>query len=568
MSPRSPLALLALTAIVGLYFTACARPPSQTAEGARRPAHPLQPVVDDLATRTRVLLRAQDEHIWRHWTEGAPLSLDPFTEEARALYTPEAVQTIATLRAHTQDPLEARALDQLRIHFVGEVLARELAAQNQEVTRLSSTLTFKMGEVEHRVAELDRLLARERNALRRQELQRLAGAALKPLVEAQAARREKTRTALAALGYEDPLAFAADLRRTDLSELAVHAQRLLEVTEKPFANVVQQLTARELRLPRDRVRARDLPRMFRSRDVDELFARGTTRTRVEETLAGMGLGTATLPQLRIDARELPEKNPHPLTLAIAVPEDVRLSFKPREGLRTQAAYLHEMGHALHAALTTERRFPLAKLGSGSVTKTWSQLFELLVEDPVWLTRFAQLTGARLDRYLAASAAWDLYLARLAAGRFLFELAAAKQPDASREALFAEHLGRALQVPIEAEDYAVSALRQDPFFGEVIALEGAFLSHQLQAQLKARFGPSWWETKDAGDWLRSLASHGHALNARELAREAGETRLNPDAFLLRLTSTLKLPILLPLSADPEAEKPAATPAPSAPNGQTP
>lgn len=529
------------------------RTPSQTSGEPSPPAHPLHPVVEALAARTRALLRAQDEHIWNHWVEGAPLSLDPFAEEERSLYTKDAVENIATLRAHTTDPLDARALDQLRLHFVGEVVARETAAQTGEVLRLSSTLSFKLGNTEHRVADLERLLARERNALRRQELHRLAAAAVKPLVAAQDVRREKTQEVLASLGYVDTLAFAAELRRADLAELVVHAERLLQVTDKPFKNVVDQLTARELRLPRDRVRARDLLRMFRSRDLDELFPANEILSRADQTLAAMGWARSTLPQLRIDARDLPAKNPHPLTLAIEVPDDVRLSFKPRDGVRAQSAYLHELGHAVHAALTTERRFALAKLGSGSVTKTWSLLFELLVEDPVWLGQFAKLSAPRLEPYLAASAAWDLYLARLAAGRFLFEHAVATRPDASPQALFAEHLGRALAVPIEPDDFAVYALRREPFFGDVVALEGAFLSHQLQAQLKARFGPSWWTSPEAGAWLRPLASHGHALNARELAREAGEERLNPDAFLLRLTSTLKLPVLLPLPPDPEGEK---------------
>ena len=97
------------------------------------------------------------------------------------------------------------------------------------------------------------------------------------------------------------------------------------------------------------------------------------------------------------------------------------------------------------------------------------------------------------------------------------------------------------VPIEDEDTALALLEDDEYLASATSLEAAFLAHELQAQLKTRFGPAWWTSKQAGDYLRPLWAHGNVLNARELAQAAGAKELAPDSLLLRLTSALKLPI---------------------------
>lgn len=543
MSPRTGFSLASALSIA--LLVGCPKAPPNTrpdaVTGPLTQEQRLRRDVDALRDQAKALLRTQDEIVWKNWTEGAPLDLTTLEEQAKKLYTPDAIEQIRSLRAATKDPLEARALDELRLHFEGEYLARATATESALASSLLASATFTAGDHEHPVRDLDRLLARERNALKRQELHQGAAAAAPKLVAALEARRARTRAVLQQLGYPTPLAFAAELRRADLDALAKDAEHVLQVTEQPFRNVIDQLATRELRLPVDRVRLRDFPRMFRSRDVDGLFPKDAISQRVEATLDGLGVAPGSLPQLQIDARDLPQKNPLPLALAIEVPTDVRLSVRPLSGLRAQSAYLHEIGHALHASLTREQHFALAKLGVAGVSEAWSQLFELLVEDPVWLDQQAKLGGPRQERYLGASAAWDLYLLRREAARYLFSLALAKDPAADPKALYKAEMEKALLVPVEDEDTALALLEDDEYLASATSLEAAFLAHELQAQLKTRFGPAWWTSKQAGDYLRPLWAHGNALNARELAQAAGANELAPDSLLLRLTSALKLPI---------------------------
>ena len=199
------------------------------------------------------------------------------------------------------------------------------------------------------------------------------------------------------------------------------------------------------------------------------------------------------------------------------------------GVRAQAGHLHELGHALHAAHTKQPSFALSRLGGNAVSRAFSELFAGLAENPLWLETRAGLSGERLARYRFESAAWDLYLLRRNAGRLLFALAlwTGQAPDPA--AKYGELMSRALGVPLEEDDRVHHLLEADTTLASATALEATLLAHQLRAQLEKRFGATWWERPEAGDFLRTLWAHGTSLDAEEMARASGDDGLSPDAL---------------------------------------
>ena len=95
-------------------------------------------------------------------------------------------------------------------------------------------------------------------------------------------------------------------------------------------------------------------------------------------------------------------------------------------------------------------------------------------------------------------------------------------------------------------------------GRSSTLQPCHPARQLQGQLKARFGPAWWHSLEAGAFLKGLWAQGNALSARELAERLGDKGVVPDVLLLRLGTTLGVPMKL---GAPEAPPPAAPPAPT-------
>ena len=120
MRPRLSLALPAL------LLAACAgqpvAPPSPVETAApSQEREQLALAVADLSTKAEALLRAQDELVWKHWTEGVPADLAKTYVGTEAWLTPEAVGRVARLRDITTEPrsglMFTEALDRMMVGF-------------------------------------------------------------------------------------------------------------------------------------------------------------------------------------------------------------------------------------------------------------------------------------------------------------------------------------------------------------------------------------------------------------------------------------------------------------------
>ncbi|HYO51198.1 chromosome segregation protein SMC [Archangium sp.] len=558
MRPRLPALVLtfSLSALGGCVTTGKAPPPPLTEEQKSAAE------VARLASEAAALLKSQELLVWRYWAEGARADVASTYEGKEALFSLDNIRKIDRLRQRTTDARELRALTALQSHFAGEYMSQQLAEMNDAIANLEASLTFQVDGREVRWRELERLLANERGAPRRKALYTAATPALERLNPLIHRREQRTEELVRELGYASYEAFGGELRQADLGRLALLAEEVLQATEAPYKEVMERLAQRELGMPFANLTRADLPRLFRPREVDGFFPKGELLLRAHGTLSGMGIDLGEMKNVRIDAREdVKHKNPRPLTLAIEVPGDVRLSVRPIEGALEQARLLHEIGHALHHAHTREPRFELGKLGNPTVTEAYAALFEDLTEDPVWLEEHAGLTGKDRATYLAATSAHKLFLIRRAAGRLLYQLALHRQEEGvdARE-LYKVMLERVDEMPATDDDIARYLVDQEDFFQSADSFRAWFLAGQLQGQLKARFGPSWWHEPDAGRFLKELWAHGNALSAREVAEAMGEKGIAPDVLLLRLGTTLGVPIQLDARVEDAAPMPTAPASP--------
>jgi hypothetical protein len=513
--------------------------------------------VEGVAREVEALVEAQNGRIWAAWTQGARAAIPQTYAGREGLVSAETVRQVARLRDLAREPGEVRALTALHAFLLGELLSRELGDVNDAVASLQASATFtpagSVGAKEVRLRDLERLLGNEPQAARRRALWEGAVPAYERLNVLLRRRAELQVQLLAGLGYPSAEDFAAELRQADLDRLMLLCEQMLDVTEAPYREVMGRLAQRELGVPFARLTRADLPRLFRAQAVERYFPKEAQLPRVEATLAPMGLSLPSLPQVTVDAEERPRKNPRPLAIALDVPGDVRLSVVPAPGVREQGALLREAGHALQRALTTEKRFPLAALGNSAASQAFDLLFQDLVEDPVWLEEHAGLTGKERADYLAAAGAQRLFLLRREAGKLLYQLRLYReQPDDPR-GLYGEVLARTDLLPVGEADRVRFLLDLDDFFQAADRLRAQLLAGQLQGELKARFGPAWWHRKEAGALLRQLFAPGNARTPREVAQALGAPGLLPDVLLLRLATTLGVPLRLD----------AATPAPDAP-----
>ncbi len=551
MHPRIPLLL-----VVAFCLSACPKGPPADARRLLSEQQQLTADVKDLSTQAEALLEAQHRLVWVFWTEGRHVDVAGTYVGMETLFSIENIRKIDRLRQLSSDAREVRALTALHSHFAGEYLSRALAEFNDAAANLEASLTFTVDGKELRYRELERLLANERTAARRRAMYAAATPALERLNQTLRRREERAAELVKELGFASYEAFGGELRQADLGRLSVLAEEILQATQAPYRVVMERLSQRELGVPFKDITRADIPRLFRSREVEDAFPKGESLFKAHGTLSGMNIDLGEMPNVKIDARDLRGKSSRPLALAVRVPDDVRLSFKPGTGVLHQGRVLHEFGHALHVAFTKERRFELARLGNPTVGKAYSALFADLVEDPVWLEEHAGVAGEQRSKYLAASSAHKLYLIRHAAGRLLYQLELHRRVEVDPKELYREVMSRTDDIPMTDEDVARYLVDQEDFFQSADSFRAWFLAGQLQAQLKARFGPAWWRTPQAGQFLKDLWAKGNALSAREVAEAIGEKSISPDVLLLRLGTTLQVPMKLDLEGVEDAILPSA------------
>jgi len=499
--------------------------------------------VKELAAQAQALLETQNRLVWEYWTEGKPVDIAATYRGKETLFSVENIRKMDRLRQLTQDPRELRALTALQSHFAGEYLAQALAENNDAIANLEASLTFNVDGRDVRYRDLERLLANEKSAVKRRALYTAAVPAIERLSQSLRRREERTEELVKQLGYPSYEAFSGELRQADLSRLSLLAEEILQATQEPYRVVMERLAQRELALPFASITRADIPRLFRAREVEDAFPKEEPLLRAHASVQGLGIDLAEMPNVYIDAKDNPRKNSRPFTLAIEVPGDVRISVKPGSGVLHQARVMHEFGHALHSAFTKETRFELARLGNPTVGEAYSALFEDLLEDPVWLEEHAGVRGEQRAQYLAASSAHKLFLIRRAAGKLLYQLELHRREGVDAKALYRTLMERTDAMPMKPEDEARYLVDQEDFFQSADNFRAWFLAGQLQAQLKARFGPAWWRSLEAGTFLKGLWAHGNAWSAKEVAEAIGERGIAPDVLLLRLGTTLQVPIKL-------------------------
>ncbi|MFP2932290.1 chromosome segregation protein SMC [Pyxidicoccus sp. 3LG] len=551
MHPRIPLLLA-----VAFCISACPKGPPADAREPLTEQQRLTADVKGLSTQAEALLEAQHRLVWVFWTEGRHVDVAGTYAGMETLFSIENIRKIDRLRQLSQDPREVRALTALHSHFAGEYLSRSLAEFNDAAANLEASLTFTVDGKELRYRELERLLANERTVARRRAMYTAATPALERLNQTLRRREERAEELVRELGFASYEAFGGELRQADLGKLSLLAEEILQATQAPYRVVMERLSQRELGMPFKELTRADIPRLFRSREVEDAFPKGESLLKAHGTLSGMNIDLAEMPNVQIDSRDLPRKSSRPLALAVRVPDDVRISFKPGSGVLHQGRVLHEFGYALHAAFTQEPRFELSRLGNPTVGKAYSALFADLVEDPVWLEEHAGVAGEQRSKYLAASSAHKLYLIRHAAGRLLYQLELHRRVEADPKELYREVMSRTDDIPMTDEDVARYLVDQEDFFQSADSFRAWFLAGQLQAQLKARFGPAWWRSAQSGEFLKGLWAKGNALSAREVAEAIGEKGIEPDVLLLRLGTTLQVPMKLNLEGVEDAILPAA------------
>jgi hypothetical protein len=447
----------------------------------------------------------------------AELEIEPIYEHDAELFAIESVKRLRE-RAGAASGDERRRLRYL-LHFALDgLLGHETRSEAAELARLEASLEVDPGDgpVPYRAVPIEQ--ANEPSADRRESLQEARGAVLEQsLTPIYRAALERAHELCVALGWPSYAAAYGEMRGIDLEALAAQAARFVLGTDDAYGAITDPQLWRAGLPKLGELRRSDLPRFFRAPDLDPLLPAERMVGALSDTLAGFGVDLGAQASVHLDTERRRTKSSRAFCSAPRVPHEIYLVIAPSGGRDDYESLFHEAGHAEHYASTDpDLDFEFRHLGDNSVTESFAFLLEHLVEDGEWLKE--RLGVEDPQPAVGHARAVKLVMLRRYAAKLTYELELhGATTDLGRMAgRYAELLTEATRIPWPSADWLADV---DGGFYAACYLRAWALETQWRAALEERFGARWFDSPEAGEWLRALWSHGQRLDADELLAEA-------------------------------------------------
>jgi hypothetical protein len=475
--------------------------------------------LDHYRDRAQRFVSEIDREYYLHLAGHKPeLEIEPIYDRRAELFERDAVLALRELAASANGGDEGRRRRYLLQLAFGGYLGLATKREAEEIAGLEASLEVAGadGAVGYRQVYVEQ--ANEADGERRAALEaardELLVERLNPLyLTALERSHELTRE----LGWPSYAAACAELQAIDFEALAQQTARFLRDTDPVYPGITGPRLERAGLPELGQVRRSDLPRFFRAPEFDSLYPQERLVPTFAETMAGLGLELAGQQNVHLDTEQRPTKTPRAFCAPVRVPDEVYLVVAPVGGRDDFGALFHEGGHTEHYANTDgSLPFEFRHLGDNAVTESFAFLLEHLTEEPAWLA--ARLNVGDPAEALAHGRAVKLYFLRRYAAKIAYELELqGPEPDLSAmPARYAELIGSATRVRWPEAGWISDV---DEGFYVACYLRAWALETHWRRALRERFGERWFESADAGVWLRGLWAQGQRLGPDELLAEA-------------------------------------------------
>lgn len=458
-----------------------------------------------------------------------------------ALNSREVIETVKAALHATEDPTEKRQLAYLLGDCLEGYINTAVSETDDAVATAESrsTVTYDGKDIAFRQSAS--LLANERDRLKRLEVHQ---ARLKVVREVNAQRLDSLtvirKLVTEDLAYPNYEAFYSELKQVDFSGFCALMKQFGRETHELYKQRLHEWTMEEMGVAPSECYRHDISFIMRAVKFDEYFPEDKLKSTLINTMANLGIDLRSQQNIILDIEKRPTKSPRAFMVAAQVPEEIYLVVQPRGGRDDYGAILHEAGHAEHFGNTrTDLPYEFRWLGDYSVTECMAFTMELLTLDAGWLKQHLHMADDVVKEYQKYAYTVLFYLIRRYSSKLEYELALHdERPLDGKAGLYSEIMERNLLVKHDAELYLNDV---DPGFYCANYLRAWIMWAQLRKHMRREFGTEWYNSHEAGAFLKQVWSLGQSLPAELLVKQFGYDGLDIGPLKEEIFSVLGQPV---------------------------
>jgi hypothetical protein len=466
------------------------------------------------------------------------LDIATILEKHAKLFAPESTEAVR-LALMSAEGDEERRLRYLLAEQTWSSLDGVTARDTDAVTNAEGEATVPLpggGSTSFRNAPT--VLANEPDRRRRAEIARGIEEAIESVNPQREAAYWKLHEAVTDRGLGGYVSLFDSLTGINLRKHRDDMQRFLDETDDLYRETVGEWVRGEMGIPLEEAELHDLRYLIKLHPYRGLFPKERIVEMGIETARGMGLDPTAGGKIIIDIEERPKKDARAFCAWVRIPDEIYLVTLPAGGPYDIMVFLHEYGHAQHAAgIPSGWPVEFARIGDNSVTEAYAMTFDHLLLNPEWLRQIAGIDEP--GPFIRAEGMTELiglrrYAAKIAHEVALHEEGSSANLAAARERYASLHQ-RALGFPCSDSPYLSDV---DPHFYCARYIRAWHLEAILSETLADQFGQAWFRSEGAGSFLRELWAMGQKEDAGEIARRLGAPGLDVAALVRRVKRPLE------------------------------
>lgn len=277
----------------------------------------------------------------------------------------------------------------------------------------------------------------------------------------------------------------------------------------------------------------DIPWILRGHKWDNYFPKRNILKALLATTQQMGFRKRSAQSIHFDFSSRKKKTNRPFCAAVRVPKEIYLVASLYGDYRDYEAVYHEAGHAFHfSSMSTTLPWEARCIIDDSVAETYAYLFAHLIRSEEYLIRHLGFTSVLAKEFVDFGNFSELVMFRRYCAKAIYEIILHRHGhlDSSIE-LYGSLMKEALGIEMPGE---IGLFEMDPGLYSLQYLQAWFLEASLYQKLTEEFGVTWFESNEAGLFLRSLWSIGFLETSDSLSSKLSMKRTNIGHLLTSFT----------------------------------